>query len=379
MHTRLHSDWHSPGAQAQFYDRVLCDPVVRRYPPPADYTRRLVKALVGACDTGHVALHEPLLAMLFDNKTSLSSSGFTEMGPAGDTLGSAGSAGVGYRTYTFGSSEVGAEVGTVVALRCSTESFGGGAETSTVVWPAGRHLANYFCSRPSLLKGRRVVELGCGCGTVGLAVAKACSPSSVLLTDNQPAAILNAQHNIDVNELTSDGLPAVVVESCDWAEVAVDMTTTSSSSSLRLVDTIIAADVTYDPDVCKILAGAIRGLLTRPENELRESDGCDGCAAAAAAPPPPLRLCWVAAQERNPVTWAAFCEEFKRVKDDHDRSAGGSADALETLWLEEVHVESEPERPDGLIFGGTKTEAAEGKLRIVRIGTWASLHPTVVD
>lgn len=369
MHKRLHSDWCSPGVQAQFYDRVLCDPVVQRYPPPADYMRRLVKALVGACDTEHVALHEPLLAMLFDTSASLSQSAQSvDEKPDGDALGSADIAGVGYRTYTFGSG-VGAE-GTVVALRCSTESFGGGAETSTVVWPAGRHLANYFCSRPSLLKGRRVVELGCGCGTVGLAVARACSPNSVLLTDNQPAAILNAQHNIDVNELTSDGPVAVAVESCDWAEVAADMSTTSSS--LRLIDTIIAADVTYDPEVCKILAGAIRALLIKPENE---GGGCSS--SSGAATPPPLRLCWVAAQERNPATWAAFCDEFKRTGEDDDPrpEAGGiSADHSETLWMEEVHVESESQGPDDLIFAGTTTEEAEGKLRIVRIGTWASLQ-----
>ena len=57
-----------------------------------------------------------------------------------------------------------------IVCRCLTKAFGGGAETSTVLWPAGRHLANFFCDRPSLLEGRRVVELGTGCGTVGIAV-----------------------------------------------------------------------------------------------------------------------------------------------------------------------------------------------------------------
>jgi hypothetical protein len=98
-------------------------------------------------------------------------------------------------------------------------------------------------------------------------VAKACAPCSVLLTDNQPAAILNAQHNINANGLSSSTEPVVSVEVCDWGAVASraefdrsgagfacepgssgihsagEEPAAGLSSKLREADTIIAADV----------------------------------------------------------------------------------------------------------------------------------------
>ena len=155
LYRRGRSGWSGTASLSQFHDRVLRDPVAVRYPPPPDYTRRVAKALVGACDAEHVELYEPLLELLFGGSAPSRGEG----GEGGALRGA-----LGYRTFTFGPGA------TVVALRCTEESFGGGAETSTVVWPAGRHLAAYLCAHPALLKGRRVVELGCGCGTVGLAV-----------------------------------------------------------------------------------------------------------------------------------------------------------------------------------------------------------------
>ena len=39
LHKHMHGiTWHSLDAQSKFYDRVLQEPVVRRYPPPIGYT-----------------------------------------------------------------------------------------------------------------------------------------------------------------------------------------------------------------------------------------------------------------------------------------------------------------------------------------------------
>jgi hypothetical protein len=72
----------------------------------------VVKALVAACDAKQVALHEPLLAMLFDATAQPQASAALQ--PEGGALGDS----VGYRTYTFGSAASTAVGGTVVALRC---------------------------------------------------------------------------------------------------------------------------------------------------------------------------------------------------------------------------------------------------------------------
>jgi hypothetical protein len=77
----------------------------------------VVKVLVEACDAKQVALHEPLLAVLFDATNSRTGATHGVQKRDDQTEGSAlgSSDDVGYRTYTFGGTVV-AE-GTVVALR----------------------------------------------------------------------------------------------------------------------------------------------------------------------------------------------------------------------------------------------------------------------
>lgn len=77
----------------------------------------MAKALVEACDAEQVALHEPLLAVLFDATAprTVAPQGVEKWDhpTEGTVLGCSDD--VGYRTYTFGGADV-AE-GTVVALR----------------------------------------------------------------------------------------------------------------------------------------------------------------------------------------------------------------------------------------------------------------------
>jgi hypothetical protein len=149
---------------------------------------------------------------------------------------------------------------------------------------------------------------------------------------------------------------------------------------------------TYDPHVCIVLAGAIRTLLCMPR-------GCDfDVSTRPDGQPSRPGLCWVAAQERNPATWAAFCKEFERVERTADgtpmRASNDLADGEDaTLWLDEIEDVSMVSTPGARQIPQTmpaqqaETETGvalreprkttEGKLRIVRIGTWASLfeHP----
>lgn len=138
-----------------------------------------------------------------------------------------------------------------------------------------------------------------------------------------------------------------------------------------------------------ILAAAIRTLL-----RLRNGD-CGTSPSRHGQPLAQPALCWVAAQERNPATWAAFCREFERVKRTADGmpvSNGVSNDLPSgedvTLWLDEI--EATPTVSAMVAQGESLTqpdqqakadkriaikseEATEGTLRIVRIGTWGSL------
>ena len=57
------------------------------------------------------------------------------------------------------------------------------------VWPGSVSLARFLVDvRPDLVRGKRVIELGCGVGLAGISVAKLCDPGSVVLTDRASVA-----------------------------------------------------------------------------------------------------------------------------------------------------------------------------------------------
>jgi hypothetical protein len=157
---------------------------------------------------------------------------------------------------------------------------------------------------------------------------------------------------------------------------------------------------TYDPSVCVILAGAIRTLLRMPcdtnsdgrpspqrdrESKTDRQREQDSKTERDIQRQRQAGLCWVAAQERNPATWAAFCREFERVERTADgtpvpiRASRDLQDGADTtLWLDEIEavpIVSAPARQAEAQTGAAidSRKATEGNLRIVRIGTWASL------
>merc|ERR1719223_1382948 len=72
------------------------------------------------------------------------------------------------------------------------------ASTGCQLWPASIALANELLSRPQLIAGRRVLEVGAGCGLLGIAVASLAR--STLITDGDEEAVENLRHNIKANE-----------------------------------------------------------------------------------------------------------------------------------------------------------------------------------
>ncbi|KAK1863457.1 hypothetical protein I4F81_006012 [Pyropia yezoensis] len=70
------------------------------------------------------------------------------------------------------------------------------------VWDGGLLLARYLhdCGRPPLA-GAAVLEVGAGCGLVGLVAAR--SAASVTRTDYVPAVVANLAHNVRLNDVAS--------------------------------------------------------------------------------------------------------------------------------------------------------------------------------
>lgn len=93
-------------------------------------------------------------------------------------------------------------------------------------WAAGLGLARYILAHPELVRGKRVLDFGCGSGLVGISAAKA-GASSVLCCDSDPLARLASQCNAERNGV-------VITVAGEWLGESADL------------DCLLAADILYD-------------------------------------------------------------------------------------------------------------------------------------
>lgn len=99
------------------------------------------------------------------------------------------------------------------------------------LWPAAEGLARWLEDRPEMLTGRKVLELGCGLGLVGLVAAAA--GARVLQTDFAPLALELAARNASSNGLK------LAQQQLDWRE----------RRQLGQFELVIGSDLFYEPDL----------------------------------------------------------------------------------------------------------------------------------
>lgn len=162
-----------------------------------------------------------------------------------------------------------------VRIRESKVIIGQGT-TGLSTWAAALALAEWGCRNQAEIQGKCVLELGCGPGLAGLAVAHCCDPSHVILSDVDEQVLQLARDNVQCNRLAN-----ATVNSLDWGSwQAADLEAISP-------EVIIAADVVYDPELVTLLIRLLAALLDRGDATAR-----------------PVAL--VACTERNPETYALF-------------------------------------------------------------------------
>ena len=115
------------------------------------------------------------------------------------------------------------------ALREAEKVAGRDTPYWAIPWPSGLALARAVAAAPPP-PGTRVLELGCGLALPSIAAARA--GATVLATDGSAESAVFAAHNLALNELEGEVLPA------DWREA-------SDQLAERDWDLILAADVLY--------------------------------------------------------------------------------------------------------------------------------------
>ena len=74
------------------------------------------------------------------------------------------------------------------------------------VWPSSRYLGELLCQNMEFVKGKQVMELGCGSGLSGIVASKL--GANVIFTDkSEPESILNNCRN----NATENGIIATIV------------------------------------------------------------------------------------------------------------------------------------------------------------------------
>jgi hypothetical protein len=162
--------------------------------------------------------------------------------------------------------------GTLRILADSSVALLTGAECGTIqpalyTWPCARAIANVLCDDPTLVRDRRVLELGAGTGLAGM-VAAALGARHVVLSDQtQDARLYESWKSASVANLGLNGL----VERCqvvglEWGDVPSDGVFADGFDIVLAADLVYQADGHDDgdtEDVLLALFATIAGVLGR--------------------------------------------------------------------------------------------------------------------
>ncbi|KAH7634085.1 putative methyltransferase-domain-containing protein [Sordaria sp. MPI-SDFR-AT-0083] len=137
--------------------------------------------------------------------------------------------------------------------------------TGLRTWEASLHLGQYLLRHPSLVRGKRVLELGAGTGYVSILCAKYLGSKHVITTDGSDEVVANLPDSLFLNGL--QGSDAVQPMELWWGHALVG-TEEEKWNGGREVDVVLGADITYDKSVIPALVGTIDevfGLFPRAE------------------------------------------------------------------------------------------------------------------
>ncbi|KAI0640005.1 hypothetical protein C8Q77DRAFT_1084036 [Trametes polyzona] len=135
---------------------------------------------------------------------------------------------------------------TLLESRTTIESGTTGLRT----WSASLVLAQYLLSRPELVQGKNVLELGCGVGFLGIVTASIqleseSGPGSLWLTDVHEPVLQRCQENLQLPCNQSHAHPNMHLRTLDWQD-ATDAERRSAVEALFKeadLDIILGADV----------------------------------------------------------------------------------------------------------------------------------------
>ncbi len=155
--------------------------------------------------------------------------------------------------------------------------------TGLRTWEAALHLGQYLSFNPSLIQGKRVLELGAGTGYLAILCAKFLGARQVIASDGSDDVVADLPDNFFVGGLQgSDRISAMDLK---WGYGLVGTEEAEWNGGIP-IDVILGADITYDKTIIPALVGTLDELIGMF----------------------PLVEVLIAATERNRETFDAFLE-----------------------------------------------------------------------
>ena len=125
--------------------------------------------------------------------------------------------------------------------------------------PSSYDAGHPFAARLQMLSGPRVIELGSGCGIVGLQLVQACCKAQVLLTD-LPEAMEVLERNISIANFAPGSQVSKAV--LNWDENVPE------AIAVQTFDLVLVSDCTYNSDSIPALVRTLASLTERSPEAL---------------------------------------------------------------------------------------------------------------
>ncbi|KAL6828893.1 putative methyltransferase domain-containing protein [Trichoderma sp. SZMC 28015] len=133
-----------------------------------------------------------------------------------------------------------------------------GGTTGLRTWEAALHLGQLLCQNPSIVSGKRVLELGTGTGYLAILCIKYLGSTHVIASDGSDDVINNLPENLFLNQL--EGSDAIRPMDLKWGYALVG-TEEERWNGGRPLDVVLGADITYDPSIIPALVSTLLELF----------------------------------------------------------------------------------------------------------------------
>ncbi|CAM1509397.1 Fc.00g031360.m01.CDS01 [Cosmosporella sp. VM-42] len=134
-----------------------------------------------------------------------------------------------------------------------------GGTTGLRTWEAGLHLGTYLCQNASIVKGKRVLELGAGTGLISILCANFLGSTHVIASDGADDVINNLPEAFFLNHLQNSS--RIKPMELKWGHALMG-TEEEKWNGGQPVDVVLGADITYDHRASPALVATLLDLFS---------------------------------------------------------------------------------------------------------------------